>query len=321
LAFSNIAITAGDFDTDAAHFDKINVDKFLEGDHRSLSRIPSHPPHSLPSSSERFDEQANSPLDLIPLGSPLNFEGGARTATSSTPWFPEITMRGMRHHAKASSPPLLLAASLEVIDAPYLLFYIPLQGDFHGRWMSKHRSIFVQHLISLGLNCGLNSASSMNRSFQDLVNMFDSGNVSMQKLRLFVQSHVLMAQKGHKAGPLMIENASEMANIVDLDLDLARLGIVDKSPELDATRDLASSKDVPDFESLEVKNKEAEQRYWGSDVVIERAPEEFRTLLSDNNPVLCRVVENGILYTHLNQCAETMFGRSGQQVSPLPNIF
>jgi hypothetical protein len=120
----------------------------------------------------------------------------------------------------------------------------------------------------------------------------------------------------------MIEHASEMANIVDLDLDLTKVGTVDKSHELDATRDLASSKDVPDFEALGVKTIEAEQRYWGSDVVIERAPEDFRTLLNEDNPVLCRVVENGIIYTHLNKCAESMFGRSGQQVPPLlPSCF
>jgi hypothetical protein len=40
LAFSGVATTADDFDTNALNFDNINFDKFLEGGQPSLSRIP-----------------------------------------------------------------------------------------------------------------------------------------------------------------------------------------------------------------------------------------------------------------------------------------
>jgi hypothetical protein len=195
---------------------------------------------------------------------------------------------------------------------------------------------------------GFNTSATTSRMFQELMDMLDSGMISMQKLQGLVRTHVLIAQKGYKNGSLLMQHATVMAD--RLDLDINKLMISDKprcpSPEqdlrlesreeqmkmeeakivLDRRRgslslegfDDAYAEDFGIFEQKQILRDNVNAEVGGivlcAEEVAKRVPDALKTFLNEDTAVICRIVDNGTLATHLNKRAEAFFGITAEQV-------
>jgi len=198
---------------------------------------------------------------------------------------------------------------------------------------------------------GFNTSATTSRMFQELMDMLDSGMISLKKLQGLVRSHVLMAQKGHKKGSLMMQHAAVMAD--HLDLDINKLMIADKPRSPSPDEELKDSKSNTNEEQMKMEDAKIvlerrrgsfsleglddvnaegfglfEQKHLlkddanadhggmalNADEAAKLVPAPLKTFLNEDTSVICRIVDDGVLLTHFNRRAEEMFGISGDQV-------